>query len=802
MEGLLSVIHGVSSADSNYFNIYVDGLDEQVSGLQADQLNDVQNISSQLSKATTRPLGLRLLNKFLEYSSAEVFNKTGNLWTSLALKACHPQMQPSESSLAYEVLGKIAFHSLQTPELTKSFATGHLSKVYESLNHVPIECAGPALRCVETCLKLYPASSGPSRRTIEKFVARFHDSLQADIVIYNGKCLHLLQQVSGGEIRSSSHKSQWKSYQTQLVGSIHAIFDDMFANCNEMWDDSVVQEHLTLEKLELSDEPVNRAAQLYIRYHNLMQYLIVALKEPFPVEKPILPKMLLGLINRGLSVTCNLLHQNPITDNIAIALLMPKVHIDLLHLLDSLVSVLRGHLLPYYNLILALLMDIMKSTSCSENNGNQKPFGLLRGKIYESISLWCRIQSSASRCDVIAEYLINEILADIIPEQNELTLQVCAGAGKHMSKKMKRQLHKAQNERSKISKPAIKAAKHTMKAQKEDRQQMVCTSALRCLQEMLLSVASFLKPTKIKLLQTTLLQICGNFYELPLDSCHLYNNARCRLECFNVVYVMVTTPHHLSPPPMDLVLMLLNNACCRDGNIGVRNHCKEVIQNLEKLIHPQKESLVFPVDGRDIRNAFIMLGQERLLGDPMVSALNKDESDDENQYDKHLTNEDKTSNDEVQLIEEIDDHVENEDIVELMEHESDEEDVQLIGPGDDEDCKIVSPSSNGDAIENVNYDQDDDDCRIVSLTANYDQGRENQKSPDIVLRVDDCDSPMVQQEEDVESNDEVSSPKKSRIENEIDKEEENGKKHLDESLNMDDDQLLEDIAASFVDDLA
>lgn len=829
MEGLLSVLQGVSSAESNYFNIYVDGLDDQVFGMQTDQLHEVvQNISSLLSKSTSRLLGLRLLNKFLDQCNADVFNKTGNLWTSLALKACHAQMQPNEASLAYEALGKIASKSLQSPDLTKSFSTGHLAKVYESLNYVPIANVVSALRCVEICLRLYPASSGPSRKTIEKFLARFHDTLDADIVLYNGKCLHLMQQVSGGEIRSSSHKTQWKTYQTQLVGSIHEIFDVMFANCNEIWDDNVVQEHFNMEKIELSDEPVNRAAQLYIRYHNLVQYLIVALKEPFPTEKPILPKMLLSIINRGLSVTCNILNQNPITDNIALALLIPKVHIDLLHLLDAMTSILRGHILPYYNLILGLLMDIMKSTSTDDSNGSQKPFALLRAKIYESISLWCKIQSSGSRCDAIAEHLINEILADITPEQNELTLQVCAGAGKHMSKKMKRQLHKAQNERSKISKTAVKVAKNFL-PQKEDRNQMVCIAALRCLQEILLSVASFLKPTKIKLLQTTLVQICGNFYELALDVGHLYSSAQCRLEIYNLLCVIVSTPHHLSPPPMDLILVLLNNGCSRDGNVKVRTHCGRILQNLEKLLHPQKESLVFPVDGRDVRNAFIMLGQERLLDESAAATLNNDESDDElleegnaeeannvtinhiNEKDAYVDEQNDTN---VKTTNVEDDSVEVEEDVEQINtsdvqivEQINESGVQMMEQGNENDGQKVELDNSkmeSSVTENV------EDSEILKAS---DHLQDSQKSPDIVLRVEeDCDSPVIAQHvggdtnkicdtqtidqpaEDA-SNDEPS-PKKARV----DETSEGGE--LDDSFDMDDDKLLEDIAASFVDDLA
>lgn len=56
------------------------------------------------------------------------------------------------------------------------------------------------------------------------------------------------------------------------------------------------------------------------------------------VEKQICLKKILNIINRGLSINCNMLEQNPLADNIALGILLPKVHVDLLELLTVLIT--------------------------------------------------------------------------------------------------------------------------------------------------------------------------------------------------------------------------------------------------------------------------------------------------------------------------------------------------------------------------------------------------------------------------------------------------------------------------------
>ncbi|KAI8114731.1 glutamic acid and leucine-rich protein 1, Proline [Lucilia cuprina] len=501
MESYLSIFQGILSTEGTFLDIYLNGLeDHRKFSIQSNEGAEiVQNITSLLTKSTSRSLGLRLLTKYIDLCPIEVLEKKGNLWITLVLKAFNSQELNCDALLIFEVLGKIIKRSLHSTDLAKSFASTHISKVYENLTKVSQFQVKYALSCIETCLRTYPGSSGPSKGVLERFLWKNVDHLDGEVVQNCGKCLHLLQQVKGGGVQGVNHKTQWKNYQLQLIGGIHSVYNEMFSNCAEIYEEKIEQVKFPweAEQHKFDAEPVRKAAQMYTRCHNMIKYLIIALSEPFPVEKPILVRKVLNVVVRGLSVNCLMLEQNPIADNIALSILLPKIHVDLFELLKVAVLILRGHVRPYSELILGLIIDALKWTSTKSSHSEQKTLLVLRKQVYETASLWCKILNSGNRCETVAEYLFQEIFSDITPTQSEFTLKVLGGARKHMSKKARRQLHNAQNENSNMC--------HTHSSDSnrkghfsQERNQELCIAALRCLQQIILSISNFIKPTTLK----------------------------------------------------------------------------------------------------------------------------------------------------------------------------------------------------------------------------------------------------------------------------------------------------------------
>lgn len=91
---------------------------------------------------------------------------------------------------------------------------------------------------------------------------------------------HILQ-IRGGGNQRIIHKNAWALYQTQLIRSIHNIYDLLFAHISETFEYTQSSEY-EIPKLPYDDnlsnvEPIARAITLFTRFKNLCTYLEVAL---------------------------------------------------------------------------------------------------------------------------------------------------------------------------------------------------------------------------------------------------------------------------------------------------------------------------------------------------------------------------------------------------------------------------------------------------------------------------------------------------------------------------------------------
>lgn len=142
---------------------------------------------------------------------------------------------------------------------------------------------------------------------------------------------------------------------------------------------------------------------------DLMQFFFSICSEPFPVVKSIQPAKILNLIARGLAVNCSLLSKNLIIDNVAVGALIPRIHVALLTLLNSLISVyvwsestrltvilrnilttfeifrLKSHMLVYGHNVLQLMNQSLKWTSSGKSSGFQRLFWYVIVFIYHPV---------------------------------------------------------------------------------------------------------------------------------------------------------------------------------------------------------------------------------------------------------------------------------------------------------------------------------------------------------------------------------------------------------------------------------
>lgn len=243
----------------------------------------VSQIFNQLNSNSSKYEGLLLLRAFLPQCSLDLIEQKGALWITICTKVC-VQKKPAKAILvAYDIISELVRRSVHVPDLGKAISGNLLTKIVESVIAVPAQCQLAAHGCLQVCMELYPGPCGSTRNAIEKHLASFVDQTDAVIVREAGKCLLLLQQVRGGGQQGVSQKGAWALLQTQLIESLHANLDQIYANTAETYDGGNVGGNetngtrLKFPELELSPEPMIRATQLVTRFGNLCQFLRTSL---------------------------------------------------------------------------------------------------------------------------------------------------------------------------------------------------------------------------------------------------------------------------------------------------------------------------------------------------------------------------------------------------------------------------------------------------------------------------------------------------------------------------------------------
>lgn len=82
----------------------------------------------------------------------------------------------------------------------------------------------------------------------------------------------------------------------------------------------------------------------------------------------------------------------------------------------------------------------------------------------------------------------------------------------------------------------------------------------------------------------------------------LYASADCRLDLFGALHALIVSSHYLCPPPVQYAATVFTLAKVNDSNARVRDACTSFMCSIEKILHPQKESLYFAPDPSDVRN--------------------------------------------------------------------------------------------------------------------------------------------------------------------------------------------------------
>lgn len=416
-----------------------------------------------------------------------------------------------------------------------------------------------------------------------------------------------------------------------------------------------------------------------------------------------------------------------------------------------------SHMLQYYRIILGLIFDTLKWTETRKSYGKQKPYCNLRIAAYKSMSFWCTSMKFGSCVEIIADDMFKQIEYDICAFQNELTLQVLSGAKKHMSKKARRQLHKTQNEASNLNRKHSSSQTGSKVAFSDEGNQSLCVAALNCLRDVLLSSSCFIKPTLVKDIQDRLMSIALSLPKSYSEREKLYSSHFARRSLYELLETLLVANNHICPPPTQLIIKFISAGSIEDPNERIREVCLNSLRRLEKVIHPQKDCLYFPPNLKEIENVFSRYGR----------SLETQKCDDESSEEEELV-----ESDEAEVVDEAVEDIEMEDDREKVE---DEPEDRLETPGNTID--LTEDKITTEVIES----SDEDDCVLTGVTEEK-EASEDEPEPMQRLVVESDD-----EKESVPSKSGEPAVKKSKIEVTV-------------STQEDDDKLVDEIAATFVDE--
>lgn len=112
-----------------------------------------------------------------------------------------------------------------------------------------------------------------------------------------------------------------------------------------------------------------------------------------------------------------------------------------------------------------------------------------------------------------------------------------------------------------------------------------------------------------------------------LQQNQLYYSNECRENLYDVLYTLAISPNHLCPPPIQYANAVFSTGQLIDSDYLVRQKCTFYLRVIEKILHPQKEALVFPPDANEIADAFKNIHQ---------NTQEDEQSDDESSSDNEV----------------------------------------------------------------------------------------------------------------------------------------------------------------------
>ncbi|XP_059621062.1 proline-, glutamic acid- and leucine-rich protein 1-like [Phlebotomus argentipes] len=528
--------------------------------------------------------GLLVLNTFLDYCTAEDLNKAGALWLTPLMKHISLDVSNQVSNscsveLSYNLLGKIIVKSSDAKELMKAIGITYLSRLVMNLVDAPKNCHLSALLCLQTCLTHYGGQCSPLQGRIERFILAFVDTEDDRLALEAGKCLLLMQQLSGGGVQGVNHHKAWGRLQNRLLVSLYDTLSAIFgSNVAARETAEATDDSLTLPEIDMSAGPLKRIMNLIQRFKNLTTFFSVALVGGYKTRKPVQPVKILKLISNTVETLGNTARNNLTLEDVVTVHLLPLMHESVLDLLKALIGILRGNMVLFSRSVCSILLSSLKCAAKSTS---------LRIATYQLFVFWCKTVNTSSCVEDISEVFFTSIVRDTKPFVVKVQLQVNGTGAKSKSKRLKR----------KLGEDTVKddGEEDCERHLNDEKYEQLCCEALTCLRQLIRCSSCSIKLDQMKLIYDHAMALIVQNVEIDPKKRPLYANRECRKCLFLLLKELLVTAFVITLPQSQFLVHVFSQAQHSETWHENRALCTEILGDLDKMIHPQKLEFQFPL---------------------------------------------------------------------------------------------------------------------------------------------------------------------------------------------------------------
>ncbi|XP_071950446.1 proline-, glutamic acid- and leucine-rich protein 1-like [Antedon mediterranea] len=517
----------------------------------------IGRINNALNSRKTRLEALCLLGLIVDQCSSEVFNQHCISWLRLLLQIFQSHNTVKTLEVACSTTSKILEQVTVFPELSRQVATELIPSIVLCLIKDSDEWLVSALQLLLSCMRYFPGPCGPIKSKLEDKVLPSLRSLDTDIAKAASECYPLLATIGGGGNAGIKHTEAWTHYFDRLLVTAHQILGSLFDGLET--ENYCLPTAVSINMPDVPDIEPSRTLHLTQHFDVLCACVCNMLQGPFSVVARVPLPEVVRLCCRCFTVQPYMLAGQKSTEYCILLANLYILQRAALDILSSLISSCHGNLISEGRTINQLLVQCLQSTNSETSKISQKPYSVLRTKVYTVLEKWIATVGAAAGIGSNADKLMDYIVQDCSQSQASL-----------YGSSVKVQGFNSQQKFNLFSNSGV------------------CGAALKVLRIMLLSCQ--LSPAQHKLIHeftvSKLLQVHQHIEEPPVP----YSSQDCRKNLYHVLLAQVLAPHPRWPPSLHCAVQLFRFGR-QDPSSLVSSFCIEASITCAALMHPRVHSL-------------------------------------------------------------------------------------------------------------------------------------------------------------------------------------------------------------------